>query len=323
MPKRNIDPVNMEQEIAHREYSEGLIKVLIVDDERVVRSLMQSLIEDLGHDVDTAANGQEAMDKLSADKSGFDIVILDREMPRMDGLGVVARMKEDRDLRTIPIIMVTGSNRPEEIRQGINAGVFYYLTKPIDAEILKSVFASAQREVETQKILKKDLKKHKTSFNLIHSAIFELKTVSEAEDLSVFIANCFPEPERVITGLAELVINGVEHGNLGISYKEKTDLIKRGLWQAEADRRVILPENKHKKVRVTFCRKEAELYVKIEDEGKGFDWQRYLEVDPARAMDNHGRGIAYARAVSFDEIHYNAAGNIVTAIYRHEEKLEW
>lgn len=299
------------------------VRVLVVDDDRIMRTIIQRQIEDLDHDVDTAVNGKEAMEILNRDKAAFDIIVLDREMPEMNGLEVVARMKVDADLRKIPIIMATGSSRPEDIKKGIDAGVFYYLTKPIDEAVLKSVFISAVREVETQKVLKSELKKHKTSFNLIHTAIFELRTITEAEDLSAFIANCFPDPERVITGLAELIVNAVEHGNLEISYEEKSDLIERGVWREEIDKRTDMPENREKKVQVTFRRNEDGLYVKIEDEGQGFDWRRFMEIDPARAAHNHGRGIAQANAVSFDELKYNTAGNVVTAIVREEEELEW
>ena len=299
------------------------ISVLVVDDDRIMRTIIQGRIEDLGHVVDTAVNGKEAINKLNEDKKAFDVIVLDREMPEMNGIEVVARMKADPDLRKIPIIMATGSDRPKDIKQGIDAGVFYYLTKPIDDDVLKSVFISAVREVETQKVLKTELQKHKTSFNLIYSAIFELRTITEAENLSAFLANCFPDPERVITGLAELIINAVEHGNFNISYEEKSDLIERGDWREEIDRRADLPEHKDKKVQVTFRRNDDSMQVKIEDEGPGFEWRRYMEIDPARAAHNHGRGIAQANAISFDELKYNTAGNVVTAIIRKEEELKW
>ncbi len=319
----NIDPVDIEQEIAHKHEIENRIRVLVVDDDRIMRLIIQERIEGLGYSVETAVNGKDAMEKLTVDQDEFDVIVLDREMPEMDGLEVVARMKADRNLRKIPIIMATGSDRPEDIKKGIDAGVFYYLTKPIDEEILKSVFVSAVREVETQKILKNELKKHKTSFNLIHSATFYLHTITEAEDLAAFLANCYADPERVITGLAELMTNAIEHGNLHISYEEKSDLIERCIWREEIDRRANLPEHQDKKVKVVFRRNEDGTCVKIEDKGKGFEWRRFLEIDPARATHNHGRGIAQANAISFDELRYNAAGNQVIAIVRNEEELEW
>lgn len=104
--------------------------------------------------------------------------------------------------------------------------------------------------------------------------------------------------------MAELIINGIEHGNLNITYDEKTDLIERNMSRHEIDYRCKLPENKNKNVEITFRRNEDGLYVKIEDQGDGFDWRRFLNIDPARA-NNHGRGIAQTRALSFDALQYN------------------
>lgn len=56
--------------------------------------------------------------------------------------------------------------------------------------------------------------------------------------------------------------------------------------------------------------------VTISDEGDGFDWRPYLEIDPAQATDTHGRGIALARMLSFDDLWYTGTGSQVTGIVR-------
>ena len=66
---------------------------------------------------------------------------------------------------------------------------------------------------------------------------------------------------------------------------------------------------------VVFERKERELYFHIRDEGEGFDWRSYLQFDPERAFDTHGRGIALARNLSFARLIYQGRGNEVLAIY--------
>ena len=107
------------------------------------------------------------------------------------------------------------------------------------------------------------------------------------------------------------MINAVEHGNLGITYAEKTELVLGGRWHAEVDRRLALPENAPKKVEVHFSRRPAAFEVTIRDQGKGFDFSRYLDFDPRRLFDPHGRGIAMARADCFDSVEYQAPGNVV------------
>jgi hypothetical protein len=63
-------------------------------------------------------------------------------------------------------------------------------------------------------------------------------------------------------------------------------------------------------------RSADEVRFTIRDEGKGFDWKKYLEVQPQRAFDNHGRGIAIARAMSFCSVEYRGSGNEVVAVVR-------
>lgn len=311
-----------QNKLAISETEKNKIRALVVDDDRVMRMLMSGHLEDLGCIVTEAKNGKEAVSMLEGGDVA-DFVLLDREMPEMTGIKVLEHMKSTPKLRRIPTIMVTGSTSPEQIKQGIDAGAFYYLTKPIDESVLVSVVTAAIRDVQQRKILSNELKKHKASFNLLHSCTFYLRSLDEAESLSAFLANCFPDTDRVLPGLAELIINAVEHGNLAITYDEKSELVAAGKWREEIVRRLELPEYKERKVEVNFQRNDNELSVCIEDMGEGFNWKKYLDIDPSRATDNHGRGIAQARAISFDEVIFNSKGNKVTAIIKNEEAIQW
>lgn len=302
---------------------EEQVRALAVDDDRTMRIMLQGKLKNLGHEVDIAKDGKQAWEILQKEKDRFDVVLLDRQMPQMTGMEVVAKMKDDPVLKHIPVIMQTGSDRPEQIKEGIDAGVFYYLTKPIDDDVLKSVLDAAVREVRQKKVLGSELKQHKTSFNLIDTCKFYFRTLQEAESLACFAANCYHDPERVVSGLAELLINAVEHGNLGIGYTEKTWLVKAGTWRDELIRRADLAEHEGKRVEALLRRKKDGISIKILDQGKGFEWRKYMQIDPARAQDNHGRGIAQANAVSFDQIEYNDTGNEVTAFVSNKSALNW
>jgi len=130
------------------------------------------------------------------------------------------------------------------------------------------------------------------------------------------LANAFPEPKRVVIGLSELLVNAVEHGNLGITYEEKTRLREEGRWEAEVELRLADPAHADKQVRVHFWRESEQICVRIEDQGQGFEWQKYVDMDPERAFDTHGRGIAMSRLISFDSIEYKGAGNRVEVSVR-------
>lgn len=304
-------------------YGVNPIHILAVEDDLLSMTFLEKQIDALGHRIHKASNGHEALAALAAHPGHIDVVLMDREMPVMDGLEAVKRIKQNPALRNIPIIMVTSADSLPEMREGLDAGVFYYLTKPVKDDMLRSVLSAAVREAQQSRTLAEELGRHKTSFNLIDTCKFRYQTLAEAESLAAFIANCFPDPERVLGGLGELLINAIEHGNLDIGYDRKTELVALGTWRAEVDRRQALPEHNQKFATATIARKEDGIYVIIEDEGTGFDWKKYLRIDPARAGDNHGRGIAQARAISFDRMNYNEAGNKVVVCAGHDKRLEW
>jgi CheY-like chemotaxis protein/anti-sigma regulatory factor (Ser/Thr protein kinase) len=306
-----------------RDFRNRPLTILAVDDDRMERMFLERQIGDSGHKLLQAEQGVEALEILKKNKGGIDVVIMDRLMPMMDGITAVRRMKEDAELRKIPVIMVTGAGGEKEMQEGLEAGVFYYLQKPVNEDMLQSVLLAATREAEQKRSLSEELRRHRASFDLIHTVKFQFRTIDEAEDLAAFVAHCFPDPERVLTGLAELMINAIEHGNLEIGYEGKSQLLEQGTWKEEIARRLEDEKYWHRKAEAVLTRKEDGIYFIVTDEGNGFNWRKYMMIDPSRAGDNHGRGIAQANAVSFDKLAYNAKGNQVVAFVSGHQQLEW
>jgi anti-sigma regulatory factor (Ser/Thr protein kinase) len=143
---------------------------------------------------------------------------------------------------------------------------------------------------------------------------FELRTLDEARHLAASLAPQFPDPVTAALGLAELMVNAVEHGNLRISTSEKSDLLRQGVWEEEVQRRLLLPENAAKRVRVELRREGSELVLLIRDDGPGFDWEQYCNLDPVRADEPNGRGIALVRQLAFPNLEYLSAGNIARVV---------
>jgi signal transduction histidine kinase len=140
-------------------------------------------------------------------------------------------------------------------------------------------------------------------------ARFCARTLDEAEGLATLLAMFCPEPERRIGGFLELLINAIEHGNLEISGPQKRALLAEGNWHAELLRRLDLPQYAQRTVRVTFDRGEHGITFSIEDDGAGFDAKAVLAGELAGNDTQHGRGIALARLMSFDELVYEGRGN--------------
>ncbi|MGH9457189.1 MAG: response regulator [Thermoanaerobaculia bacterium] len=296
--------------------SDSSTTVLVVDDNALDRKLLCLHLEKGGWTVDAAADGEEAWEMIARAPGRYEVILLDRRMPRMDGLELLARLKADSRLRVIPVILQTASVEKQEMLEGIRAGAYYYLTKPVDTDMLLEVVRTAANDHAETRELQAQLRQGVHSLRLLHEAAFTVRTIEDARTVGAILANACADPFTAIIGLTELLLNGVEHGNLGITYEEKSVLKTREAWTAEVERRLAIPENAGKRVLVRFERDGERARITIRDDGKGFDAQRYLEIDPQRAFDTHGRGIAMARRVSFESLEYRGSGNEVIAVVK-------
>lgn len=159
-------------------------------------------------------------------------------------------------------------------------------------------------------------------FTLVDTCRFRLRTVEEADVLSRFASELFCDPARAQAGLYELLLNAIEHGCLGMG-AIKSQCVEAGTWRAEIARRQNLPENRKKCVDMVVARKEQGVFAIVTDPGEGFAWKDWLQVDPARAGQTHGRGIARVRSISFDALAYNEAGNQAVAHMRQAPPFVW
>jgi adenylate cyclase len=108
--------------------------LLVVDDDPVVRSMLSRSLEQGGHAVATAKDGQEGLDLARAET--FDVILLDVLMPGLDGYEVLEQLKKDPALRHIPVVMITGLDDIESAVRCIELGADDYLPKPIDPVVL-------------------------------------------------------------------------------------------------------------------------------------------------------------------------------------------
>ncbi|HEY6645445.1 hybrid sensor histidine kinase/response regulator [Povalibacter sp.] len=114
-------------------------RVLVVDDSLTVRELERKLLASSGYAVDVAIDG---MDGWNAVRTGnFDLVITDVDMPRMDGIELVALIRKDPHLKSLPVMIVSYKDRPEDRRRGLEVGADHYLAKGSfnDDTLLQSV----------------------------------------------------------------------------------------------------------------------------------------------------------------------------------------
>jgi len=118
------------------------MNVLVVDDEPMVRNLLVRFVDALGYSSMPAQDGQEAWDMYSSAKengTSIDIVLTDREMPRLDGFGLVSKIRECN--KTIPILMLSGDPTHEGEEKAYGIGVTHYMYKPVKFDELSSKLA--------------------------------------------------------------------------------------------------------------------------------------------------------------------------------------
>lgn len=291
-------------------------RLLVVDDEPMNLDIIAGLLDDPCYELDMAPDAEHALEKLETSGSVYDLIILDRNMPGMSGIDLLRRIKAERRFRRIPVIMQTAASAPAEVSEGIEAGAYYYLTKPYDPTVLLAIVRDALANIEEwtqQDATAHEIQQLSAALGLLEQAEFHFSTLGEAHTLVSLLAALCPDPERVTLGLAELLVNAIEHGNLGIGYAEKSRLNFSGRWLAEVERRLALPEYRDQRATVSFQRTRHALRFTIADQGKGFAWQDYLKIDPARAFDANGRGIAMAKLLSFSTLEYHGCGNVAVA----------
>ena len=109
-------------------------KILIVDDDKGIRGLLKTMVDKLGHTTMLAENGISALEQMEADPP--DLVLLDINMPEMDGDVILNCMKANEKLCLIPVIMATGVDTEESMVKNIENGADAYLTKPFNFKLL-------------------------------------------------------------------------------------------------------------------------------------------------------------------------------------------
>jgi len=286
-------------------------RILIVDDEPFNIEILKEYLESGNYDLYSAEDGLEAWEKLEEDPDFYDVVILDRMMPKMNGMQVLEKIKAHDILKSVPVVLQTAMAAKEEILEGIKAGAHYYLIKPFDEELLLSVLDTAVEDRMRYRRAQRQIDINGHTLNLMSEGRFTFKTLEAARNLATVLSNACPDPGRVSLGMTELLINAVEHGNLGITYEEKSELRASDTWEQEIERRLLDPAYSDRQVEVIYQRTSQSVQITIVDEGSGFEWEKYLEIDPSRAFDTHGRGIAMSRMISFDSLEYRGNGSEV------------
>jgi two-component system cell cycle response regulator DivK len=111
-------------------------RILVAEDRPTSLELIRTVLESAGHEVIEALDGQQAIEKAS--DNPVDLVLLDLQMPKVNGFGVLAELREDPRYAHIPIVALTASAMQGDRERALAAGFSSYVTKPVELTVLRS-----------------------------------------------------------------------------------------------------------------------------------------------------------------------------------------
>lgn len=269
------------------------------------------LIDDNLYNIVSSSSGVDGFKMLLKDAANYEAVVIGPHLKDVQPLYLVHKINCCSSLRILPIIIEANKGSNEEITACIQAGAHYYLDK--DSELIDQILTSAIRDHLRYQEAASSIYPLPAGSSLVE-ATFKIKTLPEAQAAAAIMAQTCPNPRLAAVALAELMINGIEHGNLGISFADKTRLYKSKKWLEEIERRLLLPTNREKYVTAHFKKTRDTIVIKIRDQGKGFSWNKYETLGVNRVYNTHGRGIVLAKNLAFQSMTYQGNGNEVECI---------
>lgn len=195
--------------------------VLVVDDLETNREALARMLEREGLTTAVAQDGLEALERLR--QTGFDAVLLDVMMPRLDGIQTLTVMKREEALRDIPVIMLSALNEARAIRECIELGADDYLPKPIDRSLLRARLSSCLRRKEL-------LDREKAHLTRLEATNEELRRLGQLK--SRFLATAahdLKNPLTTVLILLDQITETAASGDAGTQQRRSADRIRESV----------------------------------------------------------------------------------------------
>jgi two-component system chemotaxis response regulator CheY len=109
---------------------------LVVDDSRAIRTILSKTLKELGFEVREAGNGKEALEVIQAEKSAVTLILVDWNMPEMNGLELLKRLRQNPEFSSLVVVMVTAETELDHIAEALEAGANEYVMKPFTKDII-------------------------------------------------------------------------------------------------------------------------------------------------------------------------------------------
>lgn len=300
------------------------MRVLVVDDDPKIVAVMSALLRAADCEVDTASNGQQALE--IAAEHDLELIISDIAMPKMAGLEFFERLKKVKP--DLPVIFITVFPEFEPVVKAMKEGVLAFIRKPFDNDtILKLVEQARSMDLERkgQEIAQKQMTVpdsewvFKTADMMDHGIFYPLTCYFVGKMISCCDSRSKVQRLKLALSIHEAFRNALEHGNLELSSTIKPEFLlaeSEDEYQQLQKERLADPAYASRKIFIRLANKDNMLQLSIRDEGKGFD-HKYHAPGSKKPVDIscHGNGLVLMRS-GVSDISYNEAGNEVTLICR-------
>lgn len=288
------------------------MKILVVEDDESLSRVLEKSLQRFHYEVVCARNGREGLELYRTAKP--DLIISDIDMPVMGGLELLDAIRAEDD--DVIIIMATGYGCEEYAIRALHSKANTYLKKPIELQDLWMLLNKYAESIKGQSEAV-EIEESIVNRTLCMSLSNEM---SNADRAAVRLANevkPFFSRSDILglrLGLFEILVNAMEHGNLGITQEEKNSVLEEDLEQINSlyEERMKNPEYADRKVTIDFAMEQLFCEWTISDQGKGFNVENYPKgTDEESGLPTStGHGIFLAR-LQFDEFEYLGCGNTV------------
>ena len=109
---------------------------LVVDDSRAIRTILSRTLKEIGFEVREAANGKEALEMIQAEKTAVTLILVDWNMPEMNGLDLLKQLRQHPEFSSLVVVMVTAETDMDHIAEALEAGANEYVMKPFTKDII-------------------------------------------------------------------------------------------------------------------------------------------------------------------------------------------
>jgi CheY-like chemotaxis protein/anti-sigma regulatory factor (Ser/Thr protein kinase) len=286
--------------------------ILVVDDNRVDLKLAGAVVEEQGSRAVFAEDGQQALKLL--ERNTPDVVLTDLQMPEIDGLTLVERIRNDHP--NLPVVLMTAHGSEEIAAAALKAGASSYVPKhnlkAELAEALRTVLTAVEAEQDRDRV-RNFLRQSDARYVLgcEHDGSTALVSFLQEDLARLHFCNS-TDRFHVGTALAEALANAIDHGNLELdSVLRETDDFAYGKLR---DERASQSPYRDRKVHVLVKLTPSQVTYTIRDEGGGFDPSTLPDpFDPESLLRPSGRGLTLIRTF-MDEVSFNDDGNEITMV---------